>query len=56
MAKYWTPAHHPQPELVLKGLTTAKDQRAFEKGLWDKTKKSASGKLHMASPAGQLKR
>jgi hypothetical protein len=43
MAKYWTPAHHPQPELVLKGLTTAKDQRTFEKGLWDKTRKSANG-------------
>jgi len=43
MAKYWTPAHHPQPELLLKGLTTVKDQRSFEKGLWDKTRKSTNG-------------
>jgi coatomer subunit zeta len=45
MAKYWTPAHHLQPELVLKGLTTVKDQRTFEKGLWEKTRKSSNGLL-----------
>ncbi|KAG2032299.1 Longin-like domain-containing protein [Suillus americanus] len=37
LAKYYRPKGHPQGES--KDLLTLKDQRAFEKGLWQKTKK-----------------
>ncbi|KIK94788.1 hypothetical protein PAXRUDRAFT_827644 [Paxillus rubicundulus Ve08.2h10] len=37
LAKYYRPKSHPQGEL--KDLSTLKDQRTFEKGLWQKTKK-----------------
>jgi len=37
MAKYYRPKNHPDGEP--KGLLTLKEQRAFEKGLWQKTKK-----------------
>ncbi|KAF9236202.1 Longin-like domain-containing protein [Melanogaster broomeanus] len=37
LAKYYRPKSHPQGEP--KDLLTLKDQRAFEKGLWQKTKK-----------------
>lgn len=37
LAKYYRPKGHPQGES--KDLPTLKDQRAFEKGLWQKTKK-----------------
>lgn len=37
LAKYYKPKY--QPQLENKALTTLKDQRAFEKGLWEKTKK-----------------
>jgi len=38
LAKYYRPKSHPFGEA--KGLLTLKEQRAFEKGLWQKTKKS----------------
>ena len=38
LAKYYRPKSHPQGEP--KGLVTLKEQRAFEKGLWQKTKKA----------------
>jgi hypothetical protein len=38
LAKYYRPHNHPLGEA--KGLLTLKEQRAFEKGLWQKTKKS----------------
>ncbi|KAF7968588.1 hypothetical protein HWV62_24636 [Athelia sp. TMB] len=38
LAKYYRPKSHPQGEQ--KGLLTLKEQRAFEKGLWQKTKKA----------------
>ncbi|KIJ66129.1 hypothetical protein HYDPIDRAFT_87173 [Hydnomerulius pinastri MD-312] len=37
LAKYYRPKSHPQGES--KDLLMLKDQRAFEKGLWQKTKK-----------------
>jgi hypothetical protein len=37
LAKYYRPKGHPQGES--KDLLSLKDQRAFEKGLWQKTKK-----------------
>jgi hypothetical protein len=37
LAKYYRPKSHPQGES--KGLLTLKEQKAFEKGLWQKTKK-----------------
>ncbi|KIM60919.1 hypothetical protein SCLCIDRAFT_123284 [Scleroderma citrinum Foug A] len=39
LAKYYRPKSHPNAADVSKGLTTLKEQRAFEKGLWAKTKK-----------------
>ncbi|KAF9486071.1 coatomer protein [Pholiota conissans] len=38
LAKYYRSKSHPQGEL--KELSTLKDQKAFEKGLWQKTKKA----------------
>jgi hypothetical protein len=38
LAKYYRPKGHPQGES--KALLTLKEQRAFEKGLWQKTKKA----------------
>ncbi len=38
LAKYYRPKGHPQGES--KELLTLKDQKAFEKGLWQKTKKA----------------
>ncbi|OCH83928.1 coatomer protein [Obba rivulosa] len=38
LAKYYHPKNHPQGES--KKLLTLKEQRAFEKGLWQKTKKA----------------
>ena len=40
LAKYYRPKNHPQGEP--KGLVTLKEQRAFEKGLWQKTKKAGT--------------
>lgn len=37
LAKYYRPKSHPQGES--KDLLTLKEQKAFEKGLWQKTKK-----------------
>lgn len=37
LAKYYRPKNHPNGEM--KTFMTLKEQRAFEKGLWDKTKK-----------------
>ncbi|KAJ8469988.1 hypothetical protein ONZ45_g9510 [Pleurotus djamor] len=37
LAKYYRPKGHPNGEP--KGLATLKEQKAFEKGLWQKTKK-----------------
>jgi hypothetical protein len=38
LAKYYRPKGHPDGEN--KGLLTLKEQRTFEKGLWQKTKKA----------------
>lgn len=38
LAKYYRPKSHPQGEN--KNLLTLKEQRAYEKGLWQKTKKA----------------
>ena len=38
LAKYYRPKSHPNAD-ANKSLTTLKEQRAFEKGLWGKTKK-----------------
>lgn len=38
LAKYYRPKSHPQGES--KDLLTLKEQKAFEKGLWQKTKKA----------------
>lgn len=38
LAKYYRSKSHPQGES--KDLLTLKDQKAFEKGLWQKTKKA----------------
>lgn len=45
LAKYYHPSGDPSPSS--KKLTTLKEQRAFEKGLWQKTKK-AGGALSSA--------
>ena len=37
LAKYYRPKSHPQAES--KEFLALKDQKAFEKGLWQKTKK-----------------
>ena len=37
LSKYYRQESSPSPS---KGLTNTKEQRAFEKGLWQKTKKS----------------
>ncbi|KAG8821782.1 Golgi-to-ER vesicle coat component [Serendipita sp. 401] len=41
MAKYYRPKHNPlsTPLPDTKQLSSVKEQKAFEKGLWDKTKK-----------------
>ncbi|PCH36599.1 coatomer protein [Wolfiporia cocos MD-104 SS10] len=39
LAKYYHPRNHPQGES--QKLRSLKEQRAFEKGLWQKTKKAA---------------
>jgi len=39
LAKYYRPQNAQLPATESKALITLKDQRAFEKGLWDKTKK-----------------
>ncbi|KAI6043490.1 Longin-like domain-containing protein [Pisolithus marmoratus] len=39
LAKYYRPKSHPNASEANKHLNTLKDQRAFEKGLWAKTKK-----------------
>jgi hypothetical protein len=43
LAKYYRPKGHPQGES--KEFLTLKEQKAFEKGLWQKTKK-AGGMCH----------
>lgn len=44
LAKYYHPKSHPDGES--KEFLTLKEQKAFEKGLWQKTKK-AGGKMIM---------
>lgn len=44
LAKYYHPKSHPDGES--KEFLTLKEQKAFEKGLWQKTKK-AGGKMNM---------
>lgn len=41
LAKYYRPKSHPNGES--KELLTLKEQKAFEKGLWQKTKKAGGG-------------
>ena len=43
LAKYYHPKGHPNGES--KKLTTLKEQRAFEKGLFQKTKKAGGASL-----------
>ena len=43
LAKYYRPKGSPYGDP--KGLTTQKEQRNFEKGLWDKTKKAGQSTL-----------
>jgi hypothetical protein len=50
LAKYYRPKSHPQGES--KGLLTLKEQKAFEKGLWQKTKKPG-GSGHLLFPFGR---
>ena len=47
LAKYYRSKSHPQGEP--KEFLTLKDQKAFEKGLWQKTKK-AGGKTVLIPP------
>lgn len=49
LAKYYRPKSHPNAADVSKGLSTLKEQRAFEKGLWAKTKKPGGA---LSSPFG----
>lgn len=42
LAKYYHPQGHPNPS---KKFTTLKEQRAFEKGLFQKTKKAGGASL-----------
>lgn len=49
LAKYYRPKSHPQGEFQSKGLLTLKDQKAFEKGLWQKTKKAGGAILILLS-------
>ena len=41
LAKYYRPNSHPQGQF--KEFQTVKEQKAFEKGLWQKTKKPGGG-------------
>ena len=43
LAKYYRPKH--QPQLDNKALSSLKEQRAFEKGLWEKTKKAGGARI-----------
>jgi hypothetical protein len=45
LAKYYRSKSHPQGES--KEFQTPKDQRAFEKGLWQKTKKAGGMFSHL---------
>jgi hypothetical protein len=47
LAKYYRPKNHPDGEP--KGLLTLKEQRAFEKGLWQKTKKPGGSSIRSSS-------
>ena len=49
LAKYYRSKSHPQGES--KDLLTLKDQKAFEKGLWQKTKKAGGTRSHIATYA-----
>ena len=39
LAKYYKPKHSPQQFADAKPLSTLKEQRAYEKSLWEKTEK-----------------
>lgn len=43
LAKYYNPKGNPQGEI--KEFQSLKDQKAFEKGLWQKTKKQGGASL-----------
>lgn len=43
LAKYYRPKSHPLGES--KDLLTLKEQKAFEKGLWQKTKKAGGTRV-----------
>ena len=47
LAKYYHPAGDPNASS--KKLTTLKEQRAFEKGLWQKTKKAGGLSVNLTS-------
>jgi hypothetical protein len=44
LAKYYRPKSHPLGES--KEFLTLKEQKAFEKGLWQKTKKAGGARVH----------
>lgn len=52
-AKYYKPKHSPHQFVDAKPLSTLKEQRAYEKSLWEKTKK-AGGAYTNTSPARVL--
>lgn len=39
LAKYYKPKYSPDTFAAVKALGTLKEQRAYEKALWEKTKK-----------------
>jgi hypothetical protein len=54
LAKYYNPKSHPQGES--KEFQSVKEQKAFEKGLWQKTKKSGGTVLRLAMYAPTMTR
>lgn len=50
MAKYYRPKHNPlvSPLPDTKQLVNVKEQKAFEKGLWEKTKKPGGIAMHIS--------
>ena len=51
LAKYYHPKGHPNGES--KKLTTLKEQRAFEKGLFQKTKKAGGASSPLVLPPAE---
>lgn len=47
LAKYYKPKHSPEHFATVKPLSTLKEQRAYEKALYEKTKKAGGAFTHM---------